>query len=379
MGRQRRILFCTLGYEPGPVGGAERQARRQAEALAARGYVVDVVCPRSAGVASGRVNGVRVRRLPRIDRRPFRTISYLPVLAVWLLGNLRRYDLVHVHLANLQADVTAVVSRLYGVPLYVKLAAGGPRGEIGRMRRVAWLTRFVGIRTAARVQALSAEIEDDLRGIGVPPERIVRIPNGLAGDEFAPTDPAERERLREALDLPIGQPLVLFAGRFATYKGISTCLMHGRRWIGTATIVLVGEEALDAPVGELPLVPDVIIRGWSPRVVDYMRCCDVFVLPSRAEGMSNALLEAMACGAAPIATRVGAAPEMIDDGESGILIYPGDVAGLGEAIERLIHDEASRHRMAANAARTTAERYGIGRVVDRIEAAYDQILAGVDA
>ena len=167
---------------------------------------------------------------------------------------------------------------------------------------------------------------------------------------------------------------------FATYKGILDLLdawkaldRHGAR------LVLVGEEALDAPLGELPLAPDVIVRGWSSRVLDYMRCCDVFVLPSRAEGMSNALLEAMACGAAPIATRVGAAPEMIEDGENGILINPGDVAGLGGAIEALIRDEASRHRMAANAARTTAERYGIGRVVDRIEAAYDQILAGVDA
>jgi glycosyltransferase involved in cell wall biosynthesis len=326
-------------------------------------------------VKSGTINGVRIRRLPRIDRRPFRTATYLPVLAAWLLANVRRYDLVHVHLANLQADVAAIASRLRSVPMYVKLAAGGPRGEIGRMRPVAWLTRYRGIRSAARVQALSAEIEDDLLRIGVPGARIVRIPNGLAGDEFTPADHNERVRLRADLKLPLDRTLVLFAGRFATYKGIVDLL---EAWNALerrdTTLVLVGEPALDAPVDVLPTTPDVIVRGWSPQVVDYMRCCDVFVLPSRAEGMSNALLEAMACGAAPIATRVGAAPEMIDDGQNGILIRPGDITGLKAAIQRLILDKEARLRIGSNAARTAGERYSIGRVVDRIEAVYDQIL-----
>ena len=132
-----RVLFCALEYPPSPTGGAERQAQLQAEELQRRGHVVEVVCQRTAGTRSGPVNGVRVHRLPRIDRRFFRTLSYLAALGVFLLSRLRRFDLVHVHLANAQADVAVAVARLAGRGSYLKLAAGGPLGEIGRFHRVA--------------------------------------------------------------------------------------------------------------------------------------------------------------------------------------------------------------------------------------------------
>src|SRR5512135_194435 len=174
-----RILFLTLGYEPGPVGGAERQARLQGEELVRRGWAVDVVTYRDPGTRSEVIGGVRVIRLRRTNRRFLRTITYLPVLLLWLLRKVHRYQIVHVHLANWQADAAGLACRFTRVPLYVKLAAGGPRGEIGRMRRVSWITRFAGIRRARFAQATSAEIERDLRRLGVPHERILRIPNGL--------------------------------------------------------------------------------------------------------------------------------------------------------------------------------------------------------
>ncbi len=174
-----RILFCTLAYHPVAAGGAERQARLQAEELVRRGYPVTVVCPAVPGFKSGMVDGVRVVRLPIIPRRPFRTISYMVVLAAFLLLRIRRFEVVHVHLANLQADVAVVMGALLRRPVYVKVAAGGPLGEVGRFRRVSPITRYTGLRRATRVQAISAEIERDLLGIGVRRSRIIRNPNGI--------------------------------------------------------------------------------------------------------------------------------------------------------------------------------------------------------
>src|SRR5205814_786993 len=135
----------------------------------------------------------------------------------------RRFDLVHVHLANLQADVVALAARVSGRPVYVKIACGGSIGEISRMSRAAILTRRIGLRRAAVVQALSEEIRGELVAIGVDEARIVRLPNGLDRTRFRPSARAERAELRRRLGLPDGV-LVMFAGRFAAYKGIDDLL-----------------------------------------------------------------------------------------------------------------------------------------------------------
>jgi glycosyltransferase involved in cell wall biosynthesis len=375
MALRRRILFCTLGYEPGPVGGAERQARLQAEELVRRGHTVDVVTPGAPHVRSGALGGVSVHRLPRIHRRFFRTVTYLPVLAAWLLFRIRRYDLVHVHLGNLQADVAGVACRLFNVPLYVKLAAGGPRGEIGRMRRVAWLTHYVGLRTARRIQATSDEIERDISSVGIAPSRVVRIPNGLPQGVFEPAAPPDRDRLRGELQLPSDQVLVLYAGRFAGYKGVLDLIAAWREVpeVPPATLVLVGEPALDDPV-PVPTLPRTIIRPWTSGVARYLQACDIYVHPSHVDGMPNVVLEAMACGLAVVATRVAAVPTMIQDGVTGDLVDIGSVPQLRAAIQRLVSDPDTRERLGRAASERAHREYPIERVVDAIEAAYEQML-----
>jgi glycosyltransferase involved in cell wall biosynthesis len=318
---------------------------------------------------------IHVRRLPRLNRRPFRTITYLPVLFAWLLANARRYDVIHVHLANLQADVVAVACRLFRVPLYVKLAAGGPRGEIARMRPVSWLTRYVGVRWAAKAQATSTEIVQDLRSVGVPEERIVRIPNGLPQDAFTPVSAANRVELRRELGLPEGRILVLYAGRFARYKGVLDLVQAWQHLDSSraASLVLVGGPAIDDPV-EIPQMADVILVPWTDRVADYLRACEIYAHPSHADGMPNAVLEAMAAGLAVVATRVAAVPEMIADGETGLLVDIGDVTGLQAAIARPIEDTRLRLRLGAAAAARANKMYPIAAVVDGIEAAYREIV-----
>ncbi len=377
MGGRRRVLFCTLGYEPGPVGGAERQARLQAEELARRGYSVEVVTQRSGQTGTGRVGGIRVTRLPCFGAGTARTGTYLPFLVAWLLLNVGRYDIVHVHLANLQADVVALAGRLGRVPIYIKIATGGPEGEIARMRKVAWATRYVGIRSARRVQAISAEIETDLALLGIPTERVVHIPNGLDAHVYHPVSAHERAALRRELDLPKDELLVLYAGRFARYKGILDLLEAWRQVTPSvpATLVVVGEAALDAPVGELPETPRTIVRPWSPRIASYFQACDLYVHPSYSDGMPNVVLEAMACGLAVVATRVAAVPTMIEDGVTGRLVEIGSIEGLRAAIEGLAGDPETRTRLGLAAAEHVAATYPIARVVDLIEETYEEMLA----
>jgi glycosyltransferase involved in cell wall biosynthesis len=370
-----RVLFCTLDYAPSAAGGAERQAQLQAEGLMSRGYVVEVVCPQVAGHRSGVVNGVRVHRLPRLPGWPLRPLSYLFLLGVFLLARLRRFHLVHVHLANLQADVAVAAAAAAGRPSYLKVAAGGPIGEIGRLRHVAWITRFHGLRHATVVQAISDEIARDLRGIGVRDERIVRIPNGVRIPK-QPTS-ADRRHARERLGLSTESVVVLYSGRLEIEKGVDDLLAAWRSQPPAldARLLLVGSPGMKHPVDLRRLPPAVEHRPWSTDIGSYLAAADIFVLPSHAEGMSNALLEAMAAGLASIATRVGAAPEMITDGVSGILVDAGDLGALSASLGALANDPGRRAQIGAAARRAITGRYGIEAVINQIEAAYRSVLA----
>lgn len=367
--------MCTIGYAPDAVGGAEQQARMQARELRRRGHSVEVVTQRRSGATIEADDGIRVHRLRSIGSGSARLITYLPRLVLFLLMNARRFDVIHVHLANLQADAVGVAARVTGTPVYVKVAMGGPRGEIARMRRVAWATRYVGIRSAHRVQSISMEIERDLKSIGIADDRIVRIPNGVDTDLYHPVTPEAREAIRRRLDLPSDGPLVLFVGRFARYKGILDLLAAWETVAPetTATLVLVGEPALDAPLGPLPAAARTIVRAWTPAIADYYNACDVYVHPSHADGMPNVVLEAMACGLAVVATRVAAVPEMIEDGLTGLLCDVGDRDELARSLRRLIDDPVIRERMGVAAVERIRTRYRIERVVDEIEAAYQAI------
>jgi glycosyltransferase involved in cell wall biosynthesis len=318
--------------------------------------------------------GVRVHRLHRVQLKYLRTVTYLSMLAGFLLARVRRYDLVHVHLANLQADIAVAAARLHGKPTYLKVAAGGPLGEVGRMRAVSWLTRYFGLRKADAVQAISDEIMTDLKSIGIPSERVVRIPNGV----LVPARPAREDRsaARAALDLAEDEFVALYAGRMERYKGIGDLLAAWKALTEPrARLLLVGRAGVKDPVNLEALPSGVEHRPWTDRIDQYLAATDAFVLPSYTEGMSNALLEAMAAGVACISSRVGAAQEMIRDGESGLLFEPGDRASLASALQKLARGSDLRRTLGDAARADIARAYGIETVVDRIEAAYKRLAA----
>jgi glycosyltransferase involved in cell wall biosynthesis len=369
-----KVLFCTLNYPPGAAGGAEQQARLQAEELVRRGHDVHVVCPRVQSQSSGALNGVRVSRLPIVDRRPFRTITYLPILFAYVLLNARKYQVVHVHLANVQADVAVLAARMRRVPTYVKLAAGGPRGEIGRMKKVAFVTQFFGIRHADAVQAISNEIAADALAIGVDPRRIHRIPNGVAASSAIPSV-SDRSEARARLGLSGSDTVVLYLGRLEREKGVADLIAVWDE-IGDQpfpSLLLVGSLGLHQPVDVGLLPPKVSRREWTGDVASYLTAADIFALPSYVEGMSNAMLEAMGRGLPVIAARSGAADELIDN-TRGILLEPGDRLGLAVAIGELAADPSLRQRLGENGRAFVAHHFSTSSVVDRIEATYSSIM-----
>lgn len=378
-----QILFCTLDYFPGVAGGAEHQARLQAETLVELGHIVDVVCPGRQLPRNDRINGVRVRRLPFVDRRRLRKLTYYLILAPFLLKHARRSDVVHVHLANVQADVIVMLCRLVGTPVYVKCACGGTVGEIARgNRHFAKVTRWYGLRHAAAVQALSNEIETEVRSVGTPASRVVRIPNGIDLRHFLPAAPKERYHARNQLGLPQEKLIFVFVGRFAAYKGIDDLqAAWDRLALPDAILVLVGDPGnsdVDRPAAPIEPTETVLVRGWTTHVRSYLAAADVYVHPTHGDGMSNALLEAMASGLAIVATRLGSTAELLVHERNALLVDPASPEQLAEAIRRMAADPDLRARLSAGAVESS-QQFELRAVVERIAAVYRRILRGGDA
>jgi glycosyltransferase involved in cell wall biosynthesis len=309
-----------------------------------------------------------------INRRPFSTASYLAALFVFLLRNLRRFDLACVHLAYFQADVAVIAGLITRRPIWVKLAASGAQGEIERMRRFAWLTGYVGLRSAMRVQATSDSIAREAMMVGVRAERLVAVPNGVDAEVYRPPSSQEKQRLRAQLGLLENCPVVLFVGRLAQHKGIRD-LLTAWSLLGEpapATLAMVGSAATMDPIS-IPETDGVVVRPWTTNVSAYYQAADIFVLPSHVEGMSNAMLEAMACGLPVICTRVGAAESIIQQGQNGLLVPVGEPRELAAGLRALIADATMRRRLGDAAARTVQDRFSIGRVADMLEAEYRRI------
>jgi glycosyltransferase involved in cell wall biosynthesis len=228
------------------------------------------------------------------------------------------------------------------------------------------------VRAADRI-VVNAEM---LRPSGRAGERTDVIPSGVDTDRFAPS--STRAAAKASLGLTAERPLIGTVGRLEPRKGTSTLLAAlavlragGRH---DAALVVVGDGPLRAELAadaeRLGVASHVQLLGDRSDVRDVLEALDVFVLPSRTEGMSNALLEGMAMALPVVATAVGGTPEVIADGKSGLLVPADDPKAMAAAIARLLDDAAFATRLGAAARATVEERYGARNMVRRLEAVY---------
>jgi glycosyltransferase involved in cell wall biosynthesis len=226
-----------------------------------------------------------------------------------------------------------------------------------------WRLRLL-LRTDAFV-TLSREIEDELAASGLGRVPCHRIPNGVDLEVFRPASREEQQALRVRLGLPERRVLGMFAGRLTPQKDPGLLL---EAWMASgvsgAHLVFVGDgplrASLERHVASRPAAGRIGFAGATGHVADYLRAADFLVLPSRAEGMSNALLEAMACGLPVAATDVPGNRALLgDDGKAGLLVPPDNPAPLTEAMQALIASSDLRREMGVAARALVEERHDI--------------------
>src|SRR2546421_7761289 len=201
---------------------------------------------------------------------------------------------------------------------------------------------------------------------GVEPRRIKLIPNGVDSDRFAPPTRAERAAARRTLGLDEGAPIVAFVGRLAPEKGVEVLLDAWRavkcRPESTGSTLLLAGDGPSAQAYRVRADADlqnVRFLGKVSDIREVLYAADMLVLPSLSEGLSNAVLEAMATGLPVVATGIGGLSDQIEDHVTGLLVEPADSRALGEAIGVLLSNHQWRVRMGHTGRQVAVQRFGV--------------------
>jgi len=312
------ICFITANFWPG-WGGAERQCQLLARTLTRRGHEVMILTRGQQGLpADDRVDGVAVRRTAACGPGMLRSAVWTLTATTWLRCHARRFQIIQCY-QLLSPSHVGLLGRCWRgrQATVIRPACSGPYGDVAEVRRLP----LTGMRKRLLQRAdafvtLSGDIETELAAFGLGDVPCHRIPNGVDSAVFTPAAAEERRALRGRLGLPADQMLCAFVGRLTPQKDPDILLeawTMGR--FSRAHLVLVGDgplrRGLEARVACGPLAGQVIFAGATADVASYLRAADLLVLPSRAEGMSNALLEAMACGVPVVATDVNGNREVV--------------------------------------------------------------------
>lgn len=374
-----RILLVTATYLP-VLGGTQRQCCLLAGELHRRGWEVTVLTRRERGApATSVAEGVAVRRTLAFGPVQMQSVVWTLTASAWLRRHGRRFDILQCYQLLSPAHV-GILGRSGRQAVLVRPACSGPYGDVAEVRRLP----LTGMRRRLLQRAdafvtLTEAIEAELAEFGLGMIPCHRIPNGVDLAAFVPAAGQERRTLRGRLGLPEDRVLCAFVGRLTPQKDPDLLLeawtMGG---FSQAHLIFVGDgplrRSLEARVTSGPLAEQVTFAGPTADVAPYLKAADLLVLPSRAEGMSNTLLEAMACGIPVVATDLPANREVVGtDGRAGWLVRPGDAPELSRAIRTLATTPSLRRDIGAAARARVEERFDLRRVAEQYLALYVEL------
>ena len=349
-------------------GGTERQITEVAKALDRSRFTPHVGCFRQGGI---RWNELRAAGIPVVEF-PVRSLSSFHTIGVArMFGRyLRQHDIRIVHTFDVPANLFGVFgAKLYRVPVVISSQRAYRSLTPGLIHRVLRVTDKLvdGIVVNSSLLRKQLIAED-----GVPAHLLTRCGNGLDLNVLRPEGESMRHVVGDA-KLVVGSVSML-----RPEKGLTTLIDAFATLNPRPKLLLVGEgserEALEQQVQRLGLAGDCYFAGGTANVAPWLRAIDIFVLASHSEALSNSLMEAMAVGCVPIASRVGGNPELVEDGVNGFLFEAGNSLQLAEKLQILIASEDLRARFSRESREKMRTQYAMPVSVACFESLYDQLL-----
>jgi len=240
------------------------------------------------------------------------------------------------------------------------------------------ITRFSILRSQG-ITAVSRYLkEETVKSFDVPEERIEVIPNFIDTQVYRP----DRQPCHRGALAPPEDKIVMHVSNFRGVKRVEDVvrIFGGLNGRVPARLVMVGDGPerphAEAVAEELGLRDRVLFLGKHASVHELLSCADLFLLPSENESFGLAALEAMACGAPVVASRVGGLPEVVEHGVSGFLLEKGNVTAMGDAAAEILSDEVLHADMKAAGRRLAVERFSAEAVVPLYEGYYESVVEG---
>jgi glycosyltransferase involved in cell wall biosynthesis len=328
------------------------------------------------------MNGVPVRRhfigayIPVLHE-----ICYLASFACQLIVRRVEYDIVHVFQTHLSAFVASVIGKRLGKKVITTSHGARESGDMAVWARLPMGKRLLAtVRSRAdAATAVSRDVMDELRQAGFHPERIQYIPNGVS---VKSTGEGDKPACRSKLGLPQKAFVAVFVGRLTAEKAPGFLLSAWptiRKKRPDSILLFLGEgperTVLEERARLKGLQGAVRFSGRVDNVNDYLGAVDAFMLPSVTEGMSLALLEAMAAGLPVVATRVSGTVDVIQDGENGLLFDPGDKEGLVRCLDALMRSGKLRRELGEKARETVKHHFSLENTVESYLSLYQSIMS----
>lgn len=385
------VLMVTGAYHP-DMSGAGLQCRalvRELRETIPIAVLTTTTTPRLA--TRDHVDGVPVFRVFVRPTRIWSKVAAALRMVRLVVAERRRYSILHLHGFSQKSMLLVGLGLLLGKRIVIKLTSVGHDDPVSMRTRGGLAYRcyarahlFIGV--SPRFRSL-------YEATTLPRGRFRLIPNGVDLVRFRPASRDERRDARSELGLPPDAAVVLFIGFFSRDKCPDVLYDAWARTAsrGHTASVLVFVGATQSAYYEIDhdLAPEIRARaaraGLSDRlrfvevsthIEKYHRAADLFVLPSVREGLPNALLEAMACGTACVATRIeDVTDSLIEDGTSGVLVPPRDAAAMAVALEHLLSHPREARAMGARARQRLERDYAMTAIAQMYVTAYRELAA----
>lgn len=378
----RVLMFCPQ-FAP-IIGGAERQAARISAELCRQGVEVRILTPRLDGASpahellDGIVPVLRFtffdlsKQLPWLRGIGLVNAPWVAIQVIWQVWReARRADIVHCHIGSLQTVAAAYAARLRGIPVICKAAMADGFSDLGEAAKGGWPGLVVARlgRTAFTCWVATTQaVRDALLRAGVSEYRIVVIPNGIALPEH---QVPRREPSRR----------FLYLGRLCTniqrdVPGLVRAFdVLADEFADVELAIIGGGDLLDETrtIAAACRHSDRIQVPGQGNAEEWLGWADAFVLPSRREGMSNALLEAMAAGLPCIASDIPPNREVLENGNAGLLVPQEDTALWVKAMRQVASDSELCRRLSLAGKQRVRKEYSMGEVARQYRNLFDSI------
>jgi L-malate glycosyltransferase len=349
------------------AGGSERQFTFLANALDSNVFDVHLGCLRRKGALLS-----EIKDIAEFDVGGSFFTLQAQRARIALARHLRARKVVAAHSFDFYANLMLIpVARLAGIPVVI-----GSHRELGDIRTpLQFRAQAAVFRLCDRIVCNSQAAADRLIDHGLSESKLAVIPNMLAPEAFAETEPALQRR-PDVLRVGVIACMNRLAKNHAGFLRAAAQLVQK---LPNVEFLLVGDGPLRTSLEQLAqglgLGGRVVFMGERRDIPAVLAAMDVSVLPALSnESLPNVILESMAAGVPVVATRVGGSPELIDDGKTGLLVPPDDEASLVAALERLLRQPELRMQCARQAKQKARDNFRLTEVCGRFEQLYWTLL-----